>query len=235
MCPHFIAFNARLGNANIPKDYESTTLSNSPVRADVTVTATVDGQRVKSTQVLTDYLEKYAASFRRTDGKRVKSIYLWSPAKGNGKTTTAAALANEWLVAHYTGQLAQGTTPSQTPMFFLDVNEWQTLFNGFNRSHVPTDRAERISAKYYAWMDRAQRAPFAVFDDIGVRNATEAFRGDLHTLINHRTVNGMPTVYTSNVDIAGLGDVFDERLADRVRDMCFEVEFSGESRRGVRK
>jgi len=229
-CPHFIALHGmnakggRVGMAGVPSDYRLVTLTNSPVRA--------------SQPKIYEILDKYSATFgRQFDeiGDRIKSVYMWSKSPGTGKTTTAAALLNDWLVAHYLGSLKRGRQPLQQPAYFLDVNEWQTLYNEFNRSHVPEDIAERASREYYRQLQAAKQAPFAVLDDIGVRQATEGFRGDLHSIINHRVTNGLPTVYTSNFPIEDMARIFDERLYDRMRDMCVVVEFVGESKRGKRR
>ncbi|MDR9792736.1 ATP-binding protein [Aeribacillus pallidus] len=229
-CPHWIAMHGmdgrggRAGLAGVPSDYRLVTLTNSPVRA--------------SQPKIYEILDKYAATFGRQFeeiGDRIKSVYMWSKSPGTGKTTTAAALLNDWLVAHYLGSLKRNRQILQRPAYFLDVNEWQTLYNEFNRSHVPEDIAERASREYYRQLQAAKQAPFAVLDDIGVRQATEGFRGDLHAIINHRVTNGLPTVYTSNLPIEDMARIFDERLYDRMRDMCAVVEFSGESKRGKRR
>src|SRR5690625_6928190 len=73
---------------------------------------------------------------------------------------------------------------------------------------------KRIGAK----IKRTQDAPFAVVDDIGVRSATEAFRSYVHAVINHRVTSGLPTVYTSNLPMSDMANVFDARLYDRIRD-----------------
>jgi len=83
--------------------------------------------------------------------------------------------------------------------------------------------------------DAAKVVPLLVVDDIGVRDATQAFRADAHDLIDYRVTNRLPTIYTSNVTIDELAEVYDRRLWDRVRDMCVVLEFSGESKRGMRK
>lgn len=70
---------------------------------------------------------------------------------------------------------------------------------------------------------------------IGVRGATEAFRSYLHAIINYRTTNGLPTVYTSNLPIEDMAQVFDDRLYDRMRDQCAVLHFEGGSKRGIRK
>jgi DNA replication protein DnaC len=223
-CPHFIATDARLKTANVPREYRLLTLSNSPVRAsEPTVYKTLDA-----------YVKTFIRAFNEPS-EPIKSVYLYSPTPGNGKTTTAIALLHEYLIRHYVGSLQRGRQPEQVPVYFLDVNEFQTLFNEFNRNNVPADVAETASREYYHRYRKAKVTPFVVLDDIGVRSASEAFRGDLHSIINHRVTNGLPSVYTSNLPIEELARVFDARLYDRVRDMCIELPFGGESKRGLRR
>ena len=223
-CPHFIATDARLKSANVPREYRLLTLSNSPVRAsEPTVYKTLDA-----------YVKTFIRAFNEPS-EPIKSVYLYSPTPGNGKTTTAIALLHEYLIRHYVGSLQRGRQPEQVPVYFLDVNGFQTLFNEFNRNNVPADVAETASREYYYRYHKAKVTPFVVLDDIGVRSATEAFRSDLHSIINHRITNGLPSVYTSNLPIEELARVFDARLYDRVRDMCIVLPFGGESKRGLRK
>ncbi|NGQ95446.1 DNA replication protein [Brevibacillus sp. SYP-B805] len=237
LCPHFIALHGasgaggRVSAANIPSDYRHVTVATSVARRD----------QAAAYAIVDRYIATFDRQFEPDAGgpeaadRRIKSLYLYSREPGTGKTTTAAAIANTYLIAHYIGRLKRDRQPLQRPVYFLDVNEWQTLFNAFNRPRVPDHIAEPASDAYYRSMEHAKAAPFLVMDDIGVRDATDAFRGDLHAIINHRVTNRLPTVYTSNVPIDELAQVFDARLADRVRDQCAVVTFKGESKRGVRK
>jgi DNA replication protein DnaC len=224
-CPHFIATNSRLRASGVPADYRLVTLANSPARASQpAVYKSVDA-----------YVGTFERQFEAVTDNRIKSLYLYSASPGTGKTTTASAILNEYLTQHYIGSLQRSRQALQQPAYMLDVNAWQTLFNEFNRSNIPADIGEEASRQYYRQMQAAKTAPFAVLDDIGVRNATEAFRGDLHAVINARVTNGLPTVYTSNLPLAEMERVFDARLYDRMRDQCAELAFVGGSKRGMRK
>jgi DNA replication protein DnaC len=208
----------RVANVNTPADYRMLTLATSPARE--------NQAKVYAT------IEKYAATFERmfdTEAPRIKSLFLFSESPGTGKTTTAIAVLNEWMIAHYLGSLKRNRQAAQTPAYFLDVNAFQT---DHNLATMTNDEAGINSIK--AVIKRAQTAPFAVIDDIGVRSASEAFRAYIHAIINYRTVNGMPTVFTSNLPIEEMAVVFDARLYDRMRDMCAVLHFGGESKRGRR-
>jgi DNA replication protein DnaC len=212
----------RVANANTPADYRLLTLANSPAR--------------ESQAEVYETIEKYVATFERifeADAKRIKSLYLFSESPGTGKTTTAIAVLNEWIMRYYYEESKRNGSdrqaPQQTPAYFLDVNAFQT---DYNLATMTNDEAGINSIK--AVIKRAQTAPFAVIDDIGVRSASEAFRAYIHAIINYRTVNGMPTIFTSNLPIEEMAVVFDARLYDRMRDMCAVLHFGGESKRGRR-
>jgi DNA replication protein DnaC len=223
-CGHYIALHGlssnggRLANANAPTDYKLLMLANSPVRANqAQVYATI---------------EKYVATFERQfepDGNRIKSLYLFSESPGTGKTTTAIAVMNEWIIANYLGAKKRGIQVPLVPAVFLDTNAFQT---DYNLAAMTNDDAAMVKIK--STILRVQAAPFAVLDDIGLRSASEAFRSYVHAIVNYRTANGLPTIFTSNLPIEEMAVVFDARLQDRMRDMCAVLHFGGESKRGRR-
>lgn len=208
----------RVGAANVPADYRFVTLANSPVREN----------QPEIYRMLDAYVKTFERQFE-SDSERIKSLYLYSRNPGTGKTTSAVALLNEWLVAHFLGALKRRRQPLQLPAYFLDVNEFQTRYNLATMTN-DEDEIERTRDE----IRKCQTVPFLVMDDIGVRGATEAFRSYLHAIINYRTTNGLPTVYTSNFPIEDMAQVFDDRLYDRMRDQCVELHFEGESKRGRR-
>lgn len=223
-CSHFIAMHGltgaggRVASAGVSADYRGVTLANSPAR---------DSQ----TDVYKN-VYAYVTTFERQfdEDSRIKSLYLFSESPGTGKTTTAAAILNEWLVAHYVGSLKRKIQPLQRPAYWLDVNEFQTAYN---LATMTNDEAGINAIK--ETIKRAQQAPYAVLDDIGVRSASEAFRSYVHAIINARVTAGLPTVYTSNLPIEDMAQVFDARLYDRMRDQCAELKFGGQSKRGMRR
>lgn len=231
-CPSYIAVHGMLGRsglsgaANIPPDYRL-----------ITIKSEVFREIRRDQPVVNEIIDAYIATFARVfeqDEESIKSLYLFSRNPGTGKTTTAAAILNEFIAQVYIGSLRHGVTLPDRPAYFLDVNAWQTLYNEFNRPYVPEDIAESAANRYYSVMAAAKTAKLAVLDDIGVRGATEAFRADLHDVINARVTSGLPTIYTSNIPMSDLRNVFDDRLADRIRDRCVEIAFVGESKRGLR-
>lgn len=208
----------RVGAANVPADYRFVTLANSPVREN----------QPKIYRMLDAYVKTFERQFQ-AEGERIKSLYLYSRNPGTGKTTSAVAVLNEWLVTHFLGSLKRRRQPLQLPAYFLDVNEFQTRYNLATMTN-DEDEIERTRDE----IRKCQTVPFLVMDDIGVRGATEAFRSYLHAIINYRTTNGLPTVYTSNLPIEDMAQVFDDRLYDRMRDQCADLHFEGESKRGRR-
>lgn len=229
-CPHFIQLHGMSGTggraaaAGVPTDYAKVTMTNSPARA----------SQPKAYGALDAYVKTFERQFDE-DASRIKSLYLWSASPGTGKTTSAAAALNAWLTTHYLGSLKRDRKALQQPAYWLDVNELQTLYNKFNRSGIAREVAEKSSKEYYRRLASAEEAPFAVYDDIGVRSATEGYRADLHSSINARVASAKPTIYTSNLAMEELTHIFDARLYDRIRDMCAPIHFEGESKRGMRR
>lgn len=223
-CAHRIALHGlsgtggRVGAANVPRDYRQLTLANAPARE--------EQAKIYAS------LAKYVATFERqfgAEGERIKSLYLYSDSPGTGKSTTASALLNEWLIAHYLGSLKRGVQPDQLPAYFLDVNELQTRYN---LATMTSDITELDEIKRL--MRKCMDVPFLVCDDIGLRSATESFKSIVHAIINARTTESAPTIYTSNVPIGELTQIYDARLQDRIADQCLNLAFSGESKRGKR-
>lgn len=213
-CTPYIAITRRYTSTGLPIDYQNITLSNSTAK--------------EEQSHIYDRLSIYVKSFTMNN-VRVKNLYLVSDSPGTGKTTTAAALINEYIRRRFMYYVKQKLEVPQELALFLDLTEWQNKYNLATMSK-DGDAMESIKDDII----RYSGIEFLVIDDIGVRSSTEAFRGYVHTIINTRVANGRPTVFTSNVSMKKLANIFDSRLYDRVRDQCIEMTFDGESKRGRR-
>jgi len=212
-CAPFISVNSRYENADIPSDYKGVTLANSPAREEQSEIYTV--------------LESYVETFS-TD-VRIKNLYLYSKSPGTGKTTTAIALLNEFIRRRFLYYAKEKRTIPEALGAFLDINDLQREYNLATMSK-DQERLSRITdnIEYY------RQVEFLVIDDIAIRSATESFRSLVHSIVNYRVVNNLPTVFTSNVSFMLLDTVFDSRLRDRIIDQTLELNFKGESHRGRR-
>lgn len=231
-CTAFIAMRGRSNSAGLPQRYRLTTLANSPAAADqapiyrqlTAYAATFDRQYPDAMQAR---IRELGAKGIQPERAHIKSMYLWSQSPGTGKTTTAAALLNEWLRASVMGAAKRGKQAPQQPAMFLDINEWQS---DYNLATMTNDDAGMTQVQ--ATLKRAQAVDFLVIDDIGIRDATPAFKAYVHAIINARCAGAKPTVYTSNLPLEQMERVFDSRLHDRMRDMCTVYKFEGTSHRG---
>ncbi|QRN83215.1 ATP-binding protein [Chloroflexota bacterium] len=111
---------------------------------------------------------------------------------GCGKTHLAAAIANAAIEA-------------SVPTLFLtvpDLLDWLRFAYGGSEMSFE-DRFEEI-----------REIPLLILDDFGTQNATAWAQEKIFQIINHRYVNQLPTVITSNIMI----DDFEGRIRSRVQD-----------------
>lgn len=236
-CPFFVALhglsgtNGKSGFGNIPLEHRYRTISSSNVR---------NGQN-EAYRLLDLYEASFPRIFEQIEGRklnpveRIKNLYLWSPSPGTGKTASAAASLNSFLIKYYLGCLKRNIQPVQRPIYFLDINKFQTDYSQMTRTGVPEEIREEAGQRYYAQMEYAKNSLLTVFDDIGIRSVSEALRSDLLDCINHRMSKLYPSIFTSNLPMEELPNIFkEERLFDRIRDLAITIEFEGTSKRGKR-
>lgn len=231
-CTDFVAMHGfsgsggRVGNT-IPIEYTMMTIYENPVRESQT------GAFIKF-DALAKTFGRMFKEHVETSQDLIKNVYIWSKDPGTGKTATACAIANDFQAVHYIGSLMKGIRPDDRPVYFLDMPEFQTLYNKMNRPGVPQHLREEAGGRYYRMMDAARNARLLIMDDIGARSATEGFGTDVHAVINHRYKKKLPFIATSNKPLAALTDIFDQKFMDRLRDLTIIEEYAGTSKRGKR-
>lgn len=214
MCGANIAVKARYAAAGIPQDYQGIYLDNSLAKDD-------QAEVYRA-------LEAYVATFSKED-TRIKSVYLYSKSPGTGKTTSAIVLLNEYIRRRFLYYVKKGEQVPETLGLFWDVNDFQRTYN---LASMASDQEELRTVKDD--IERYSKVEMLVMDDVGVRGSTESFRSLVHSVVNYRITNNLPTVFTSNVLLEDLGTVFDDRLRDRISDQNVILAFKGESKRGRR-
>ena len=133
-----------------------------------------------------------AYNLARNFAQTLRGWILISGRYGCGKTHLAAAIANEAL-------------RNGTPTLFLTVPD---LLDWLRASYSST------SESFEERFDEIRNCPLLVLDDFGTQNATPWAQEKLFQIINHRYINRLPTVVTSNLDLDG----FEGRIRSRLMD-----------------
>ena len=210
------------GRADIPKLYGRLRVPDLPFR----------GENPDAYQWVTRYAGKVLEVVERGQG-----LYLFSvpnpknpTGTGTGKTTAAAVILNEYLVARTAQHIRKQRRIEGVPGLFVNVARFQNLYNSQFRG--PLDMQQEASRRYYNRKLLFQATELLVLDDIGVRNATEAFVGEVYEIIDLRGAEMLATIYTSNVSIEDLGGLLDDRIASRIKGTTVLLPFEGLDKRG---
>lgn len=135
-----------------------------------------------------------------------KGLFLFSNAKGSGKTRMAASIANELI--HERKKLVKFATSIQI------LNEIKASW------HNKDESEEKL-------LSDLSRAPYLVIDDFGTEVPRDWIGDKFYSIINQRYVDRKPTIFTSNHSLETLQ--YDERITNRIVEMCFQIPFPEES------
>jgi DNA replication protein DnaC len=147
------------------------------------------------------YIDKW------TEMKKTNTGFLLWGDSGNGKTYTAACIANA-LMGKEVSVLMRNMS------YFLNA--------GFG------DREE--------YLRDVQRYGLLIIDDLGMERGTGYGLEMVFSIINARYESGKPTIITTNLSLNSLQnpeDLVHKRIYDRVLEMCVPVQFRGKSLRGA--
>ncbi|MBJ8023711.1 ATP-binding protein [Bacillus cereus] len=231
-CPMYIQLQGlnnkggKQGDALIPSEYKATTLT----------TARARKSQPKVYAAMDSYKESFFKAFnedRTTVENRMKDLYFFSLETGTGKTETATAMLNEFLkYSYFRSIMKERPEDFVNPIFFLEMPKLQKLYSQMTRQGIPLDIKESAGREYYYLLREAKKSRLVVFDEMGIRDVSEAFGQDILDLINKRTNENLTSIFTSNVSMEDTERIYGRRIFDRIRRWNLTFEFLGESKRG---
>lgn len=182
--------------ANIPKFYRDAHFGNfrTPIYSDQ-----------KTVKLMNEVIRKWYQNFEE-NYEQAKGLYLWSNAKGSGKTRMAISLLNEIMVEH--GIYGYFTTSTQ-------------ILTEIKRTWDRDDVSES------ELLDKLTKYHILVIDDFGTEIPKPWINTRFYHIINERYNNMKLTIYTSNHNLNRLQ--YDERIIDRIRETAYIVPFPEES------
>lgn len=146
-----------------------------------------------------------------------ESIFIFSEVTGNGKTTWATKIANQYIRKIVSTSLLEDEVLYLNVSLFLDQLKGQ--FSNFN---------EGISEL----QEMAKKCNLLILDDIGAERPSEYVCERLYDLINYRYTNMLTTIYTSNLTPNEIGDRLGSRIESRVKS-AYQVNLVGSDRRTI--
>lgn len=168
----------------------------------------------KSVSLANNVLKSVCYFIRNIDEFMVagKGLYIYSEAKGSGKTMIAAAIANKLL---------ESTSYAVKFATMVDIlKEIKSTYD--NDSQINESEL----------LDSLNSVDILVIDDIGVETPTAWVRENVQQIMNTRCLNKQITIFTSNVHINELK--YDGRVRSRINEMAIILKMPEESIRDMR-
>lgn len=202
--------------AKIPKNYENVRLDG------ITTELYSDANSKKTIDAIKKLMAKYLESFKAADGANGTGFYFYSHVKGSGKTNMAIGLLNE------IAEMNKSSDGNFISYRFATVGE---ILNTIKDSFDKTDFAERESKSEsrQKLIHDLSTVDLLVLDDFGMEKVTEWVNETIYNVVNARYIERLPIIVTSNFSIEE--SKYDERITNRLKEMCFSLHFPEESLR----
>lgn len=157
-----------------------------------------------------EFAKKYAAEFI---GKHSGRCAIFAGEKGTGKTHLACGIALS--IMHRFNRTVVFTSVAKMTRRLREAKS----FNA----------AETESSVILAYA----MPSLLIVDEVGIQSGTEAEARSMFDVLNERYENRKPTIFLTNLDVAGFRAAIGDRLFDRLREDGGEViAFNWSSRRG---
>ena len=156
-------------------------------------------------KIARDFVRRWDTFYRRNN----VGLYIYGNV-GVGKTFYASCIAND--IARVYGSTVKALS----------------ITTALNELYSTSDKAGYISD--LAGYD------LLILDDFGTERRTDYTTEQIFSIIDERYKAQKPLIITSNCEYASLnsaGDIQQQRINDRIRDMCIPIEHKGKSKRGI--
>lgn len=146
-------------------------------------------------------------------------LYLHSSIAGNGKTSWALRIVQQYFDALWPStSLGCHALFISVPRFLLELKD-----NISQQSDYISHIKENIL-----------KADVVIWDDIATKNVTTPFEGEhLLSYIDNRIELGKCNIFTSNLNDQEMHEVLGDRLASRICNLSYNIEFKGADKRGL--
>ena len=198
-CKAYILFEAIYEGSNVPKKYQKD-IALSPGDSDL-----------DSFRKLLEYRQNIVENVEEG-----KNLYLFSKTTGNGKTSWATKIINEFI---------------RKKVFSINITNLVYYVN--TPDLLEELRLGYETGEYKNIMEKVKTAKLVLFDDIGAEKSNAWVRERLYTIINYRISEGLSTIYTSNLSIEELQINLGIRVGSRLRENTTIIELVGKDKRGI--
>lgn len=194
--------NGYLSFANIPESFKNVSLDNFNIKI------YNNQNRVNAALKIVKYwLDNFESMQERGMG-----LYLYSNAKGSGKTRMAASVANELIYAKHI-QVKFATS-------LQILNEIKKSWDKKNNEHTESKLLDSLS-----------KTDILVIDDFGTEQIRDWISELFYQIINNRYVDKKITIFTSNSELESLK--YDDRIINRIKERTFQIPIPEESVRDI--
>lgn len=196
----------RLSFASIPKNFKGIRLDSFAIDAYRNEKCRFEAR--EAIKAIKYWLDNFEALQEQGMG-----LFLYSNAKGSGKTRAAISIANELMEEK--GIQVKFCTSLQI------LNEIKASWN---------DKASECNENEL--LNHLSTTEVLIIDDFGVEQSDKPWINErFYQIVNNRYINRKLTIYTCNESLDRLR--YDERITNRIKECAFQVPFPEESVRDI--
>ncbi|UJF36596.1 P-loop NTPase family protein [Paenibacillus hexagrammi] len=160
--------------------------------------------------------------------KRGSGLFLFG-STGSGKTTTATALLQDYIRYTVSMAIAERQGVRGLSALYVHVPTFlRTAKTIYEDDHAVASQA---SAEVAQMTRKMLKVPLLLMDDIGAEKPTESVRERMLTIVEHRTVEGLATIYTSNLTLPEIEISLGSRIRSRIEGETIQLNLSGRDHR----